>query len=242
MSASTSGTLSATGSVTLAKPQTDTLAHVQLSGEYGTVTGVVEGTLDGTNFFPLAATLMSTGAVVSGTLSPADNATLLYTAPCPGCAGVRFRATAIASGTLAVAITSAAYASVPGVGNQTSGNTFSGATFNGTASAFSTMFTVPTATVAAAGTNQATAAALTTGFTLVSGADDTKGVVLPAAAAGLVCVIKVGDGADLKVYPATGDAINALSANAALTVVDDVCFALFALDGTTWYSMPLLPS
>jgi hypothetical protein len=25
-------------------------------------------------------------------------------------------------------------------------------------------------------------------------------------------------------------------------VVDDVCFALIALDATTWYTLPLLPS
>lgn len=108
--------------------------------------------------------------------------------------------------------------------------------------AFSTMFTIPVATVAAAGSAQGDAAAIATGFTLVTGADDTKGVVLPAAAAGKVCIIKVGDGADLKVYPATGDAINALSANTAITVVDDVCFMLIALDATTWYTLPLLPS
>jgi hypothetical protein len=27
-----------------------------------------------------------------------------------------------------------------------------------------------------------------------------------------------------------------------MTVVDDVCFMLIALDGTTWYTLPLLPS
>lgn len=112
----------------------------------------------------------------------------------------------------------------------------------GGAKTFSTMPIIPTATVAAAGTVQGDAAAITTGFTLVSGADDAAGVRLPTAAAGLVCIIKVGDGADLKVWPATGDAINGLGANNALTVVDDVCFALVAYDATTWYTLPLLPS
>jgi hypothetical protein len=114
-------------------------------------------------------------------------------------------------------------------------------TFSGT-NIFSTMFRIPTATVAATGNSQGTAAGITTGFTLVTGADDTKGVILPVAAAGLVCIIKVGDGADLKVYPNSDDAINGLAANAAMTVVDDVCFALIALDATTWYTLPLLPS
>jgi hypothetical protein len=110
------------------------------------------------------------------------------------------------------------------------------------AKTFSTMPIIPVATVAATGTVQGDAAAITTGFTLVTGADDAKGVLLPAAAAGLMCIIKVGDGADLKVWPNTGDAINAIAANSALTVVDDVCFALIALDATTWYTLPLLPS
>lgn len=107
---------------------------------------------------------------------------------------------------------------------------------------FSAMPIIPTATVAALGADQAGAAPITTGFTLVTGADDAKGVRLPAATAGLVCIIKVGAGADLLVYPATGDAINAIAANSAMTVVDDVCFMLIALDATTWYTLPLLPS
>jgi hypothetical protein len=112
----------------------------------------------------------------------------------------------------------------------------------GGAKTFSTMPIIPVATVAATGTVQGDAAAIATGFTLVTGADDAKGVLLPAAAAGSVCIIKVADGADLKVWPATGDAINAIAANSAMTVVDDVCFMLIALDGTTWYTLPLLPS
>lgn len=103
-------------------------------------------------------------------------------------------------------------------------------------------FRLATRTVAATGSAQGGAAALLEGFNLVTGADDAKGVVLPPAEAGKVVIIKVGDGADLKVYPATGDAINALSANAAMTVVDDVCFMLVAYDSTTWYTLPLLPS
>lgn len=100
----------------------------------------------------------------------------------------------------------------------------------------------PVATVAAAGSAQGDAAALSDGFNLVTGADDAKGVILPAAVAGRVVVIKVGPGADLKVYPATGDTINKGSANAAITVVDDVCFMLIAADATDWYTLPLLPS
>lgn len=103
-------------------------------------------------------------------------------------------------------------------------------------------YRVPTQTVAAAGTTQADAALLIEGFNFVTGADDAKGVKLPPAANGAKVVIKVGTGADLKVWPNTGDTINGLSADASMTVVDDVCFALYALDGTSWYTLPLLPS
>lgn len=101
---------------------------------------------------------------------------------------------------------------------------------------------IPVTTVAAAGSIQGDAAALSEGFNFVTGADDTKGVLLPAAVAGMRVIIKVDTGNDLKVWPATGDAINAIAANSAMTVVDDVCFELIALDGTTWYTLPLLPS
>jgi hypothetical protein len=101
-----------------------------------------------------------------------------------------------------------------------------------------------TATVAAAGAGSVLtdAAQIDYGFTLATGADDTVGVKLPPAVAGKVCVIKVADGADLKVWPSTGDAINAIAAGSAMTVVDDVCFMLVAYDSTTWYTIPLLPS
>jgi hypothetical protein len=101
---------------------------------------------------------------------------------------------------------------------------------------------IPTATVAAAGTTAADAGVLTTGFTLVSAADATKGVVLPAAAAGKVVIIKNGAAAVLKIWPATGDAINAIAVDSAFSVASLVSLMLVAYDATTWYSVPLLPS
>ena len=101
---------------------------------------------------------------------------------------------------------------------------------------------IPVATVAAAGSDQAGAALLSAGFNYVTGADDAKGVKLPTAVAGTIVIIKVGPGADLKVYPNTSDKINDGLANAAITVVDDVCFMLIAKDATDWYTLPLLPS
>jgi hypothetical protein len=101
--------------------------------------------------------------------------------------------------------------------------------------------------VAAAGTNQGNAGAITSttgAFVHVTAADATKGAVLPAAAAGRWLIVKNSDAANavLKLYPASGDAINALSANASLDMAAKTSAVLVALDATTWYTVPLLPS
>lgn len=109
---------------------------------------------------------------------------------------------------------------------------------------FGKMPRIPTATVAAAGSVQGDAGTLTEGFTLVTAADDTKGVVLPSAVAGMQCIVKSSVANKiLKVYPNTSDAINALSANAAISLASGPTIAHFiAYDATTWYTLPLLPS
>jgi len=98
------------------------------------------------------------------------------------------------------------------------------------------------ATVAALGTVQADAAAITTGLTLVSGADAIKGVKLPAAAARQVCFVKNGANAVLKIWPNTDDAINAIAANSAFSIAALTSVILVSYDATTWYSFPLVAS
>ena len=107
--------------------------------------------------------------------------------------------------------------------------------------------TINVEAVAAAGTAQGDATAATeTGPALIhgTGADGTKGIKLPAAAAGRILFVKNADAANavLKVYPATGDAINALSADAAISMAAKTSAVFVALDATTWYTIPLLPS
>jgi hypothetical protein len=102
---------------------------------------------------------------------------------------------------------------------------------------------IPTATVAATGSTEADAAAVTYGFTLVSAGDGTKGVILPAAVAGRIVIIKNGAAAVLKIYPATGDGINALTVTTgSLDIAANTAAMLIAYNATTWYSLPLLPS
>ncbi len=103
---------------------------------------------------------------------------------------------------------------------------------------------VASATVAATGTVQGDAAAIAEGFTLVTAADAAKGVKLPAAAAGKVCIVKNEDSANavLKVWPNTDDAINAIAANTNIALAAKTSAIFVAYDATTWYTIPLLPS
>lgn len=98
-------------------------------------------------------------------------------------------------------------------------------------------------TLAATGSAQGDAAQLpVAGFVLVTAADGTKGVKLPAAAAGRTVHVKNSAAAILKVYPPTGGVINALAANAAISLAASVPAIFTCYDGTTWYTTPLLPS
>ena len=97
--------------------------------------------------------------------------------------------------------------------------------------------------VAAAGNDNTNAAALGAGINIVSAADGTKGVILPAAVAGKVVIVKGTAAAILKVYPASGDQINELTVTTgALSMASKTAAIFVAADATTWYSIPLLPS
>ncbi len=129
MPAQTSASLTTTGSVTLTKPTSDTLASFAISGTYGTVTFVLEGSLDGTNFAPLAAVDKSTGAVVTSTVSPGDNTTRVYDVPCASIGPVRLKVTAISTGQLDVSAYSGSYVGIPSV-SVVSNTTFGATSMN----------------------------------------------------------------------------------------------------------------
>ena len=101
---------------------------------------------------------------------------------------------------------------------------------------------IKSATVAAAGSTQANATALAGGFSLVSGADATKGVLLPPAVAGRVVIIKNGAAAVLKVWPSAGDGINAVTVDSNFTMASLTSCMYVAYDATTWYTVPLVAS
>lgn len=90
--------------------------------------------------------------------------------------------------------------------------------------------------VAATGSTQSDAASLTRDcLNTVSAADGTKGVVLPAAVAGLTARVYNEHATNgLKVYPATGDDVNDGTTNAAVTIEGKTLAIFEAIDATTW--------
>lgn len=91
-------------------------------------------------------------------------------------------------------------------------------------------------TLAALGSTQGNAAVITDRVTAVSAADATKGVVLPAtpATGGVYEVINTA-AAVLKIYPGTGDTINATAANTAVEVAASVVTYCRAISAAAWW-------
>lgn len=97
----------------------------------------------------------------------------------------------------------------------------------------------PTATVAVGGTAQANANAVTEGFTVVTGADNTAAVVLPSAVRGAVVILKsTTSGKTLQVFPAASDKINGAAANAVYNMANLSQRVFVAYDETDWYTAP----
>lgn len=98
------------------------------------------------------------------------------------------------------------------------------------------------ATVAASGSSAADAAAITGDFQVVTAADGTKGVILPTPVAGRRVFLKNNAAAILKVYPNDTGTINALSADAAISMASLTSCVFCASSTTAWFTIPLLPS
>lgn len=97
--------------------------------------------------------------------------------------------------------------------------------------------------VTAAGSVIGDAAQLSQGINVVTGADGTKGVILPTAVPGMQVIVKGVTAGVLKVWPKTGAAINALSASAALSMTTGAMPLTFvATSATQWYTLPLVAS
>lgn len=246
MSSATTGSLAVTGSVTLTKKTPETLAIVAISGTYGTVTGVLEGSIDGTNWFALPGIQESDGTIVTGTLSPGDNSTFAWKVPCEGLTGVRFRVTAIASGTVAVALNSAAYVGLPFISqNNTGANTSLGAVTATSVTNNGTDTGAEGASTAAAGTTTADAGVLPAGTARsypTTAADGTKGVRIHATDKVTGRRIFIGNGVSnqiLKVYAPSGGTINGAAGDAAYSSGSGKSVLIECLSGSgnTWLAV-----
>ena len=95
--------------------------------------------------------------------------------------------------------------------------------------------------VAATGSTNADAASITGfGLTVVTAADGAKGVILPTAVPGSSIYIKAIGGV-LKIYPAAGAQINALTVTTGSYSTGSVApIILVASSATQWYTFPLV--
>lgn len=197
---STSGSLTATGSVTLTKDHSHTLTLVQLAGTYGTVNLVLEATVDGTNWFPVVAYNYGSNALATGTLAPTDDSEVVWQVPSAGLTSVRARVTAISSGTAEFYLQSASYVGFPPIVNLSSA-TFGATTFSGTVTVSSAAIahTSTSASAYAVGPNGTTNPTLQVDASTASAATGLK-VKSAAAASGLaLSVVSSGTNENLTV-------------------------------------------
>ena len=103
-------------------------------------------------------------------------------------------------------------------------------------------------TVAAAGSDQAGAGAITQGsgaVVIVTGADDAKGVRLPllsdCTVGEVYFVMNNLSNKTLEIYPGSGDAINVSSDNTAITVAADTINMFICMDTAEWFGAELPP-
>lgn len=100
----------------------------------------------------------------------------------------------------------------------------------------------PVQAVNAAGTNQATAAALAIGYNRVTCPSSNNGAILPVPAAGQNAKIKLVGAGVLCVYPPVGCVIDLLAANAPFNMATNTAVELVAFNTTQWDTVPQVAS
>ena len=113
------------------------------------------------------------------------------------------------------------------------GNNVDDFTINGNASLLGSV-TYGITTLAAAGTTQGTATALTEPVNVITSGTANQGVVLPTAAQGLTIVVQNTTSVDLKLYPNSSDTINGGSADAAITLPANTTITVTCKNATDW--------
>ena len=90
------------------------------------------------------------------------------------------------------------------------------------------------ASVAAAGSDQAGATALTKSYNIVTSGTANQGVKLPDTSTGLEACVLNDTSVSIKVYPASGESIDAESANAAIGLGPKHSLRLVGVSATKW--------
>lgn len=264
MPATTTGSLAATGSVTLSKNGTDTLTLVQVSGTYTGVSLVFEGSVDSTNWFGLAALETDTGSLLTGTISPANSATLCWKLPSEGLGGVRLRVTAISTGSLAVVLQSNSFVGLPFTAGGVTNTTFSSSVTTPSVDASSGTLSIGTSAAsgismskagnttsiaglvaesatdsitAHSGGTQAAALALTTEVNRVATvAAPADSVKLPASAAGLTVYVMNHGASTMQVFGAGTDTINDVATATGVAQMANSMVIYTCATAGAWYS------
>lgn len=101
---------------------------------------------------------------------------------------------------------------------------------------------IATAAAAGTGSDNTDATAITSYITYVTASDDTKGVVLPTAVAGLEYIIyNTVAGKTLRVWAASGDDINDGTAASYVKIGPKQAARFVAIDTTTWAAVGVMP-
>ena len=189
-----------------------------------------------------ASTAVLIGVGSSATYE-AVSATQWYTVDVPVVAGT---ATTVTYGNGSVSVNNTGATSIAGTANEITASASTGAITLSTPATFVGPGTIQdttgmkystTAAISAAGTTQGGATALTTSYNVVTTAAVNSGVVLMTATAGLRVVV-VNQGANtLKVYPASGAAIDGAGANTAVLIGVGSSATYEAVSATQWYTV-----
>lgn len=101
----------------------------------------------------------------------------------------------------------------------------------------------PGGNLAAAGGNQSTGALLAGGINYVTGADNTKGVLLPPLANTKIVIINTVGNKTLPVWAPLGNGtINGGSANGNITMGNGTSCIAYSLNGADFHTVPTVPS
>lgn len=92
-------------------------------------------------------------------------------------------------------------------------------------------------TVSAAGTLQSNATVLTKTYNIVTAATANQGVVLPDATTGKVATVVNNTSVNVKVYPDSGEQIDALGTNIAKNLAPGASLTLVCSSGALWNSL-----